>query len=58
MRKAGIELQRGLLQYLRGHETRGADRHNLTVIAMHTSTLFKVFGEVLPASFGNRRPAG
>src|SRR5712692_5544578 len=35
MWKARINLQRCVLQYLRGHETRSADWHNLIVLPMH-----------------------
>src|ERR1039457_3480656 len=50
MRKAGIDLQVCILQYLRGHQTRGANRHNLIVVAMHHQhgdvDLLQVYGEV------------
>src|SRR6266566_648543 len=50
MRKARINLQRRILQYLRGHETSGANRHNLIVVAMHHQDgdvdLLQVFREV------------
>src|SRR5713101_5047952 len=50
MGKARVDLERCLLQYLRGHETRSADRHNLIVVAMHHQNryvdLLQVFSEV------------
>src|ERR1039457_3775100 len=50
MRKAGIDLQGCILQYVRGHPTGGANRHNLIVVAMHHQQgdvdLLQVFGVV------------
>src|SRR5580704_5541762 len=50
MRKARIDLQRRVLQYLRGHQTCCADRHNLIVVTMHDEygdvDFLQVFGEV------------
>src|SRR6266849_10216726 len=48
--KAWVDLQRCVFQYLRGHETRSADRNNLIVVTMHHQhgdiDLFQVLGEV------------
>src|SRR5260370_31353681 len=50
VRKARVDLERYFLQYFRGHETRGADRHNLIVVTMHYQhgdvDFFQVLGEV------------